>query len=124
MMERSSPSYTLYPPENSMLLIFNPSRMKKNLVILSFMQTNSISVAAPSKRHPSSCFFSSVAVSNSQLSLKWLFFGGVRTAVPSKQTSLWRSKHDLVSLGVKDRESWRGWVMKRRGMGRRVRMGA
>lgn len=31
-----------------MLLIVNPSRMKKNLVILSFMQTDSISVAAPS----------------------------------------------------------------------------
>lgn len=31
-----------------MLLLFNPSRMKKNLVILSFMQTNSVSVAATS----------------------------------------------------------------------------
>lgn len=55
-----------------------------------------------------------------------LFYGKkkkVGTAAPSKQTSLWRSRHDLVSLGVKDTESWRGWVMKRRDMGRRVRMG-
>lgn len=31
-----------------------------------------------------------------------------------------RSWHDPVFLGVKDRESWRGWARKRRGGGRRV----
>lgn len=57
-------------------------------------------------------------------SLKWHTFERekkkVGTATPSKQNSLWRNRHDLVSLGVKDTESWRGWAMKRRGMGRRV----
>lgn len=40
------------------------------------------------------------------------------TAAPSKQPPLRRSWHDLVSLGVKDTESWRGWARKRRGGGK------
>lgn len=41
-------------------------------------------------------------------------------SAPSKQPPLWRRWHDLVSLGVKDTESLRGWARKRRGEGRRV----
>ena len=42
------------------------------------------------------------------------------TAAPSKQPTLQRSWHDLVSLGVKDTESWRGWARERRRDGGRM----
>lgn len=80
-----------------------------------------VAVGRGSRRPPSAAWtpssLSSVAAGKWQLLIK------VGSAAPSKQTSLWRSRRDLVSLGVKDTGSWRGWVMGRRGMGRRVRMG-